>query len=338
MPTSPNVFARLHRWAARQDENFLTESLAVILELLLERVPEAGARLVRVLTNGFIYVDAGGIELLEIRTQVVTAEGRPDLEIRMPDRLAVLEVKFESSLRRGQLEGYREYLRTSGFARTQLILLTKYPPLLPKDAEQPDVLLRWFEVADAIENELPGLMPADPVCHFLCNQFHDFLKGRNMALAQVGWHLSEGTRALHSFLVMLLEAAKACQVTTKRAVIAFRDIPKYVGFKLDGGKYWIGLDLEDPGKLWFSTRSQIDPKVARELGEGEVRKDSRSPLDRWYRAGDLESEQVHFYHRSKVEQIRWLEKFLRECLELAHRIETRDQPPLPPDESEEESS
>jgi len=313
--------------------------LAVVLELLLERVPEAGARLVRVLTNGFIGVDTGGIELLGIRTQVVTAEGRPDLEIRMPDRLAVLEVKFESGLRRGQLEGYREYLRTSGFARTQLVLLTKYPPMLPEDAEQPDVLLRWFAVADIIENELPGLMAADTVCHFLCQQFHDFLKERNMALAQVSWQLSEGTRDLHSFLVMLQEAAKACQVTTKRSVIAVRDIPKYVGFKLAGGKYWLGLDLENKGKLSFSTRSRIDPEAARRLGEGEVLRGSWVRTENqycWRRTGDLESEQVHFYHRSKVEQIQWLEKFLRECLEMARRIETLDQPPIPPDESEEE--
>src|SRR5439155_8294916 len=129
----------------------------------------------------------------------------------------------------------------------------------------------------------------------------DFLRERNMALAQVGWQLSEGTRALHSFLVMLQEAAKACQITTKRSVIAIRDVPKHIGFKVDGGKYWLGLDLEDPGKLWFSTNSQIDPEAARQLEEGEVWRDSGPPgLDRWYRPGDLESEQVHFYHRSKV--------------------------------------
>src|SRR5207244_2768119 len=124
-----------------------------------------------------------------------------------------------------------------------------------------------------------------------------------------------------------------CQVTTKRSVLSFGDIPKYVGFKLEGGKYWVGLDLEDPGKLWFSTRSRINPETARQLGEGEVRKDIRAAgQDRWYRAGDLESEEVHFYSRSKVEQIRWLEKFLRECLEMVHRIETPDQPPIPPEQ------
>jgi hypothetical protein len=291
------------------------------------------------LTNGFISVDAAGVELLEIRTQRSTAEGRPDLELRMPDRLVVLEVKFESGLRPGQLEGYREYLRTSGFVQTQLVLLTKYPPVLPEGAEPPDVPLRWFEVADAIENELPGLMVADQVCHFLSQQFHELLKEWNMALAQVGWQLSEGTRALHSFLVMLQESAKACPVTTKRTVIGSGGVPKYVGFNLDGGKYWLGLDLEASGKLSFSTRTRIDPEAAHRLGEGEVVRGSWLPTENqycWVRTADLESEQVHFYSRSKVEQIRWLEHFLRECLEMAHRIETPDQPPLPRDESEEE--
>jgi hypothetical protein len=49
-----NLFLRLHKWAARQDENFLTESLAVVLEQLLALAPEVGTRLVARLTGGFI--------------------------------------------------------------------------------------------------------------------------------------------------------------------------------------------------------------------------------------------------------------------------------------------
>ena len=58
MPTSPNVFTRLNRWATRQDENFLTESLAVVLEQLLVLAPDVGTRLVKRLTGGFIVVPA----------------------------------------------------------------------------------------------------------------------------------------------------------------------------------------------------------------------------------------------------------------------------------------
>ena len=48
---SSNLFLRLHKWASRQDENFLTESLAVVLEQLLVLAPAVGTRLVSRLTE-----------------------------------------------------------------------------------------------------------------------------------------------------------------------------------------------------------------------------------------------------------------------------------------------
>src|SRR4051794_22635954 len=100
-------------------------------------------------------------------------------------------------------------MRTTAFAEKRLVLLTQYPPTFPEGAERPDLVLRWYEVADAIATELVAPMIADPVCLFLCRQFHNFLKERNMALAQVSWQFSEGVRALRNFLVMLQEAARA---------------------------------------------------------------------------------------------------------------------------------
>src|SRR5438874_8951321 len=93
-----NLFLRLHKWASRQDENFLTEALAVVLEHLLVLAPAVGVGLVRRLTGGFIDLppeDAGGIE---IHTQVEAASGRPDLEVRIPHRIVWVEVKAESEL------------------------------------------------------------------------------------------------------------------------------------------------------------------------------------------------------------------------------------------------
>jgi hypothetical protein len=327
----PNYFSRLHKWAFRQDENFLTESLALVLETLLEQTPEVGVALVAELTNAFIYISADDVSKLEIQTQVSTSEGRPDLEIRIPDRLAVFEVKCEAEVRRGQLEGYREYLRHSEFPHTMLGLITKYAPDLPGDAEQPDRVVRWYEVADALERVLCGQGIADSVSQFVCQQFHDFLKERNMTITQVGWQLTEGAKALRSFLVMLLEAANGCQVTAKR----YMDLDEN-GFILADGKYWIGLQLQEPQKLWFATRCRIDPVAAGHL-EGTVEKGRWSWVDgeySWWRGADLESEDVHFYHRSKVGQIQWLEKFLRECLDMARRIESPCQLPPPPSDSE----
>src|SRR5579871_1321090 len=104
MQDLPNVFARLHKWATRQDENFLTESLAVVLEQLLILVPEVGTRLIARLTADFIDVSPGDASTIEIHTQVETTEGKPDVEIRTPARLVWIEVKAESPLRAGQLE------------------------------------------------------------------------------------------------------------------------------------------------------------------------------------------------------------------------------------------
>lgn len=330
MATNPNVFARLHKWAVRQDENFLTESLAIVLEMLVERTPEAAVRFIHEITGGFINLGPEDVAKLEIRTQVTTSEGRPDLEIRIPERLAVFEVKCESEVRYGQLEGYREYLRSAGFPHTFLILLAKYAPSLPHDAAQPDLVVRWYEVADGLDSATAAT--SDRICQFLCHQFHEFFKERNMAIAQVGWQLSEGARALRSFLVMLQEAAKACHVSAQTSMSLDN-----IGYVLDKGKYWLGLSLDEPRKLWFGTRCLIDSVAAERLGEGEVESncDWVPGKHRWWRAGDLESEEVHFYHRSKVGQIQWLEAFLDDCLRMARSIETAEQPPAPPVEVEE---
>src|SRR3954468_19356585 len=95
----PNLFHRLHKWATRQDENFLTESLAVVLEQLLVLAPVVGVRLVARLTGGLLELSPEDASVIEIHPQVETGQGRPDLEIRIPHRLVWFEVKVEAELR-----------------------------------------------------------------------------------------------------------------------------------------------------------------------------------------------------------------------------------------------
>lgn len=142
MSRGPNLFARLHKWAVRQDENFLTESLAVVLEQLLILVPEVGVRLVGWLTGGFIEVNAESASIIEIHTQIEAGKGRPDLELGTPERLVWVEVKVESELRTGQLEGYRTLLRECGIEQTRLVLLTRYPEIFQEGDTRPDVEVR----------------------------------------------------------------------------------------------------------------------------------------------------------------------------------------------------
>ena len=327
-----NLFLRLHKWAVRQDENFLTESLAVVLEQLLVLAPDVGTRLVKLLTGGFLDVHAEDAGAMQIRTQVETGEGRPDLEISIPDQLAWIEVKAESSLRAGQLEGYRVVLAKQGVPQTRLILLTRYAEEFRQGDALPDTEVRWFEFADWLENELPAAEVTGAVAGFLTRQFLDFLGARGITLNQVGKYMPEGLRAWGNMLNMLYEAGAACKVTAKISASV-----EYIGVKIDGAgrKYWVGTDYVTPDRLCFGTSSQIDPKKAAELGVGQLTEESWVPgRYRWWRCVELDSEPIHFFSLSKVKQMEWLVRFLRESLELAHRIETPDQPP-PADEPEE---
>jgi hypothetical protein len=322
---SANLFLRLHKWAARQDENFLTESLAVVLEQLLALAPEVGTRLVSKLTGGFVDVNASDAGAIQIRPQVEASQGRPDLEISIPRRLVWVEVKVESALRVGQLEGYRVLLAQQAFEETRLILLTRYAEKFQPGDARPDHVVRWFEIADWLEIELPAAQTAGDVAGFLARQFLDFLGARGMNLTQVGKYMPEGLRAWGSLLNMLCEAAAACEVSVR--IQSGRD---FVGVKLDGSKYSVIVAFNEPEKLWFSTCGRIDYEKAANLGVGEIWEEGWVPgRNRWCVGVDLDSEPVHFFQRSKVGQFEWLEDFLQDCLNKARSIETPDQPPIP---------
>lgn len=311
-----NLFLRLHKWAIREDENFLTESLAVVLEQLLVLAPAVGTRLVSRITGGFIDRPADESSAIEVRTQIETGSGRPDLEIRTPNRIVWLEVKAESELRVGQLEGYRILLADQGIAETRLILLTRYRESYTTDAARPDSEFRWFEVADWFASEQSAAASAGDVAGFLVRQFLDFLEARRMTLAQVGKFMPEGLLALSNLMNMLVEAATTCNVVAKRTWTK-----EYIGLNLTGA-YWIGIDFSEPDNLIFSTWARIDSEAATRLGIGEVFQQRDAPGGyRWRRKLELDSETVHFYSRSKVGQMECLEGFLEECLAQARSIE-----------------
>jgi hypothetical protein len=98
--------------------------------------------MVSFLTGGFIDLPPEEASAIEIHTQVEAGAGRPDLEVRSPNRLAWVEVKAESALRTGQLEGYRVLLNRTGALQTRLVLLTRYPETFNSDDERPDLELR----------------------------------------------------------------------------------------------------------------------------------------------------------------------------------------------------
>jgi hypothetical protein len=317
-----NLFLRLHKWASRQDENYCTEALALVLSHLLAGQPEVGVRLLSSLTEDFLVVPQDEAANVDIRTQVETTEGRPDLEITWTDFLVVIEAKVESELHKGQLEGYRVMLRESGRSHTRLVLLTRYPQTFDPPDEKPDLTIRWYQVAEWLDREIRHGAITDPVARFLSKQFVDFLEERNMAIAQVNWQMAEGVRALRSLLAMLAEAAAACHLSPKKAFGW-----DWLGFMLEQ-RYWVGVILDNPSQLCFQVRPPIDTDRAKTLGVGAVVEAPAGGL-MWQHVVDLDSEQAHFYSRSKASQMQWLQEFLGECLAQASSIAAPGQPPIP---------
>ena len=88
-----------------------------------------------------------------------------------------------------------------------------------------------------------------------------------MNLTQVGKFMPEGLRDVLSMMNMLLEAAAACKVSAKTSAAW-----NYIGLRLDGLKYWVGMDYADPEKLWFRTRCRIEPEAARNSGSAKCPK------------------------------------------------------------------
>jgi hypothetical protein len=321
-----NLFLRLHKWAHRQDKNFCTEALALVLQHLLDRQPDVGVQMIKLLTKDLLCVPSNDAGKVELRTQVITKEGRPDIVIRWTQHLVVVEVKVGSDLHQGQLPDYQLFLRNSGLAKTGFVLLTRYPPTVSKRDKESIHLIRWHEVANGIDKELRGEGIVDPVTRYLCEQFVEFLGARGMNLTQVGKYLPEGLRALGSLLNMLKEAAAACKVS---AAMTGAVGLEYIGLSIESPRYWIGVYYASPEKLWFGSKTRIGPEAASKLGVCEPGQENGIEDGYYWQSAELDSEPIHFFARTKVGQIEWLEKFLRECLTMARSIETPDQPPIP---------
>jgi len=90
----------------------------------------------------------------------------------------------------------------------------------------------------------------------------------------------------------------------------------------------MGVQFSEPEKIWFATYCRINTDAAK-LSTGKVYEDTEAYGGySWAHGVELDSEEVHFFSRSKVSQMQWLEKFIRDCLAKARTIETPDQPAM----------
>lgn len=324
LPTNNNLLVRLLKWARRQEENFLTEALTHLLEAFRQAGSPVCCELVDLLTGGKISISSTELATLEFSTQVVESLGRPDLVIRHDDKLVYVEVKKEAKVREDQLQAYRTQLNAFPELQTGLSLLTRYP-LIASVKSQVDTHIRWYHLYDVLESHLQNNTISDPVLMAIANQFNGLLIERGLKMTQVSWELSAGLKALANLQLLLAEAASSLSLPATTFTNKY-----WSGIKFGKDKeFWAGIDFESPTILGVGTlRSVADTDEAEKLGLA-IYGDEQA-----WQSVDLESEQVHFFARSRASQLRFLETYLKDAMVLLKKLKLKDQ--SEPTESDDE--
>lgn len=314
MTTSDNLLLHLHKLASGQDENFTTEAFAHLLRHLLSQEPGVGVTILRKLSGGAVDLNIKDADLVRVATQVVVEEGRPDIAIRTPNHLVYVEVKVQSGLGFRQLERYRAALDRSGVGKTTLVFLTHFPEMSEASA-LPDVAVRWYQVADWLNDILVGDEAVQQSTVYLIMQFLGFVGARGMLLEHVNGDLIHGVHSLRSLLKMMGEAVAAEKVPHRPAVHWH-----WIGYNIEGQKYNVNVHFDNPTVLRCNTRRcQIDESKARALGFGHVFEDKGIGW-RWENRLDIASEEVGFFLLAKSDQLRFVENYVRDSLRTAREI------------------
>jgi hypothetical protein len=255
-----NIFTSLQTYGSAEPENYLTESLVLVLRFLLERSLDEGLEIINRIVGPLPLHRLTVASQVAIRTQVQFGNGCLDIEIReSDDTLVYVEIKHDSQLGSGQLICYRDHLEQSSKSNRRLVLVTRSrssafetPLKSPGDYRH----VCWYH----IYNWLADLHLEDQVCRHTVSDFLCFLEEKSMNLKRVTWEYEKGTEALLA-LVNMMEAA-AMEVLA--------------GVKVthSGGWSWRGMYLD---KVWFfGVRFEKPMQVVFENNMGRVPYEGRT--------------------------------------------------------------
>ena len=309
MSQNNNLLFNLHRYSHRQDENFITESFVHLLVHLIESEPTKGITLLDKLSSNKLRWSKKESKRISILSQIKTDEGIPDIEIHSRDKLMYIEVKVESDFSHNQIKRYKNVLKKSDYAKTHLTVLTRYPYAGSSEAKMPDSSFRWHHVVDWLDKLVEDI--DNDVSHFIINQFVNFLKMRGIAMEKVSWELVNGLKSFNNLMDMIGEA-----ITANKYKIDLRHGSQdWRGYYIVSKRYTVGIYFEDLHYIQIdcSFKAKGTKKTNFEMGGMEVD-------GAWYNCLDLESEDVHFFARSKGSQVQCLEKFIKESVEFGNTL------------------
>lgn len=257
-----NIFSTLSKYAFRQEENFLTESLVYILSLILERENVIGLSILAKLCGVRFATWLDNASTISITTQYSVDEGRPDIVIQVgPDKVVFIEVKHDSSLGQDQLERYYAHLENSSPQKKQLVLLTRSRHSVLEttlDQEQFHHVC-WYEIS----GWLSEAEYQNETSQFLVQQFLDFLKEKEMSMEKITWEYIEGVPAMVNLANMLGTAITETLPEEKITRTAgWNWIGYYVGEETD---LFVGVRYRAPLKVVIENDRGNDPTFQREL-------------------------------------------------------------------------
>lgn len=338
----PRLLPRLHKLARRQDENFVTEALAYLLEVLELEAPSIAEDVLCCLLG----VEAAlGDGPAFIRTQYYTSSGRPDMRIETSAVLAFIEVKVDAQLGTEQLPTYRRALdaEPTRAATKRLVLLSRLP--ITVDSELTCHTVRWDEIASRLRQGLDDSL--SPIASHVLHEFLDFMEERGLkpparrSIVSAGVAQSEqhgnGPLALRqrfTRLEQLLEYPELKPVHDLLALVGeaidlsgqFSGVKRFgsgqhsggwIGWNLEGMRYFIYFGWSEPEVLQFQRyKPPIDPDRP-DGGLGFI--DWRDGGWRWNNRLDLLDTDISFLSLTSSEQVSVVLDFIR----LSHAYSKR---------------
>jgi hypothetical protein len=186
-----DIFSRLRKYCGEQEEHYVVEAFAFVLNRLLlsDHLPDREVALDILARLADLAFDSKD-EIEVVAQRPAGAAGIPDITVKCPDKLVLVEVKVEveaeAPVDSEQLRKYKRFLESSGTKLCKLILLTKYHLSLDELDEELGKhvkQVRWYEVRQWLSEA--GVKIRDGVSKYLVNSFTTFLKEGGISMEKV---------------------------------------------------------------------------------------------------------------------------------------------------------
>lgn len=337
-----NLLINLSKWAKRHKENFTTEAFAHLLRYLKKDEPTIAYNLLKKMTSGEVNLAESDIQHLTFNMQKTRSGVKPDIEIVSPDHLIFIEVKVAAELGDNQLNSYQQALAKSGVPNRKLILLSRIPSTKP-DSRQADIAIRWYQMAQWLEDELENGNTINETSKYVIKQFIEFLHGDNLAIKPIKENIINefqkmlslqirqgdyGIKKLEELLdyptlySLLMMMDQVIDSQYRRTLVSGALVEgKYIGYDIQNSQYFFYLHFYGREcKLIFMT---WDIKIDVEQSNGTFGQviENAGPI-RWQNELILSGPIVRFFSASKSteDQIQIINEFYRKNCQFVQRM------------------